>query len=476
MGIYTSYIDRCYSECNYDYTKVEPFCGEHFNFHELGIKLATESAINTNSFMKSIALGELASIEQYGTEEVFYEGINIGSIIEKIKMFFKKIIEKIHKIFHTFIARMSAWFGDNKTFVRNYEKEIIKGWSNVKNDWEYKGYNFEKINTIMTKTGSEGAVTTSVSAKSEFKNVASTLNVNSAAEFESALEKLTKSTKTKGKRQGMMWVLKSDHSVEMLGKTGKNKNEYYGSDGNTYDYDEFEKIPDPDQPPIKGGTKYQDIPTGDDLSKFREDFNENGKDKFRGIILENIKKYSLIQPKNIDLDEIRGNGSSNSLDQKEYTEELFKVFRNDEDSPVELNKGDIEKCYNGSITSMMLFIKDYDNIKRNLEKAEKNMINGIDNLIRALNNAENKVLKDKTDTSKSEGVVQFSTVFQSFWGFVKETQMQAFSALLQAVKDACVQAKGIAVKVIGQSKKMTEESYDYSSNNDYNFISSVKLI
>ena len=104
------------------------------------------------------------------------------------------------------------------------------------------------------------------------------------------------------------------------------------------------------------------------------------------------------------------------------------------------------------------------------------MVNGIDNLIRALNNAENKVLKDKTDTDKSEGVVQFSTVFQSFWGFVKETQMQAFSALLQAVKDACVQAKGIAVKVIGQSKKMTEESYDYSSNNDYNFISSVKLI
>ena len=124
-----------------------------------------------------------------------------------------------------------------------------------------------------------------------------------------------------------MWVLKNDHSVEMLGKTGKNKNEYYGSDGNTYDYDEFEKIPDPDQPPIKGGTKYQDIPTGEDLSKFREDFNENGKDKFRGIILENIKKYNLIQPKEIDLDEIRGSGSSNSLDQKEYTEELFKVFR-----------------------------------------------------------------------------------------------------------------------------------------------------
>ena len=472
MGIYTNYIDMNYtSNVNYDYTKVEPFHGEHFNFHELGIKLATESAINTNSFMKSIALGELASIEQYGTEEVFYEGINIGSIIDKIKMFFKKIIEKIHKIFHTFIARMSAWFGDNKTFVRNYEKEIIKGWSNVKNDWEYKGYNFEKINTIMTKTGSEGAVTTSVSAKSEFKNVASTLNVNSAAEFESALEKLTKSTTTKG-TQGTIFVLKSDHSIKRIDSSKTRKDKYKATDGNFYKAEEFEEIPN-NTPDV---TSYQDIPTGEDLSKFREDFNENGKDKFRGIILENIKKYNLIQPKEIDLDEIRGNGSSNSLDQKEYTEELFKVFRNDEDSPVELNKGDIEKCYNGSITSMMIFIKDYDNIKRNLEKAEKNMVNGIDGLIRALNSAENKVLKDKTDTSKSEGVVQFSTVFQSFWGFVKETQIQAFGALLQAVKDACVQAKGIAVKVIGQSKKMTEESYDYSSNNDYNFINSVKLI
>ena len=51
--------------------------------------------------------------------------------------------------------------------------------------------------------------------------------------------------------------------------------------------------------------------------------------------------------------------------------------------------------------------------------------------------------------------------------------------MLQAQKEACTQAKEIAVKVIGQSKKMTE-SYDYDSdsyaNEGFDFISNVKLI
>ena len=53
--------------------------------------------------------------------------------------------------------------------------------------------------------------------------------------------------------------------------------------------------------------------------------------------------------------------------------------------------------------------------------------------------------------------------------------------MLTAQKDACVQAKEIAVKVIGQSKKVTKESYDYSDryssyDGEFDFINSVKLI
>ena len=119
MGIYTNHSNSYYASS--DYRDVEPFRGEHFNYHELGIIAAVESAHNRDEFMKAIALSELASVEQYGTDQVFYESVNISGIFEKIKAFFKKIIEKIHKIFHTFVAKMSSWFGNNKDFAKKYE-------------------------------------------------------------------------------------------------------------------------------------------------------------------------------------------------------------------------------------------------------------------------------------------------------------------------------------------------------------------
>ena len=144
MGIYTNAVfNNSYSSS--DYTSVEPFKGDHFNYHELGIIAAAESAANQNAFMKAIALQELASMEQYGNTDVLYESVNIKGIFEKIKAFFKKIIEKIHKIFHTFIAKMSSWFGNNKDFAKKYEKEIIKNWSQISNDFEFKGYVFKFV-------------------------------------------------------------------------------------------------------------------------------------------------------------------------------------------------------------------------------------------------------------------------------------------------------------------------------------------
>ena len=142
MGIYTNYSG---SNISSNYTQVEPFVGENFNYHELGIRAASEIAANHNAFMKSIALSELAAFEQTGSTDVLYESVDFKGIFEKIKMFFKKIIEKIHKIFHTFIAKMSSWFGGNASFAKTYEKEVVKGWGNVKNDWEFKGYHFTNI-------------------------------------------------------------------------------------------------------------------------------------------------------------------------------------------------------------------------------------------------------------------------------------------------------------------------------------------
>ena len=146
--------------------------------------------------------------------------------------------------------------------------------------------------------------------------------------------------------------------------------------------------------------------------------------------------------------------------------------------------------------------KDYDKIKANLEKSEKKITSGIDKLISDMNKAENDLIKnnrdenkkpapadssnvqagerDTTKINKNEAIVQVSSIYQTVWGFIKECEIQFFSAQLQAVKDACSQAKEIAVKVIGLSKKMTE-STDYSSYNESStfggdFISAVKLV
>ena len=173
------------------------------------------------------------------------------------------------------------------------------------------------------------------------------------------------------------------------------------------------------------------------------------------------------------------------------------------DDKQDLNKSKILESYNGSVNGMMTFIKEFDKLKTELEKSENAVTKGIDKIIDALNKVENELIKDNrehakttTDTNASEddkknakkaiedneAVVGLSSIVQSVLGFEKEVVVQAFSAELQATKDACAQAKEIAVKVIGLSKKMTE-SADYSDDGNTistafggDFISSVKLV
>lgn len=413
MGIYTNAAFGGYTSSNY--TSVEPFKGDHFNYHELGIIAAAESAANQNAFMKAIALQELASMEQYGNTEVMYESVNIKGIFEKIKAFFKKIIEKIHKIFHTFVAKMASWFGNNKSFAQKYEKEIVKNWSQISNDFEFKGWKFKKDNLLKEVSESKNELEASADYGDKMKN------------------------------------LLSGHALSSV---------IDGYDG-----------------------------TDDTKAKqLRDDFDDI-KDHIRKQIIDNGGPGSKIAVE-------KGAG----LDSKEYTEELFKLFR-DEDKD-DLSKSAVTEMYGGSINSMMTFIKDYDKIKTNLEKSEKKITSGIDKLISDMNKAENDLIKDNRDENKkpapanssnvqagerdtakinrNEAIVQVSSIYQSVFGFIKECDVQFFSAQLQAVKDACSQAKEIAVKVIGLSKKMTE-STDYSSYNESStfggdFISAVKLV
>lgn len=425
MGIYTNAAFGGYSSSNY--TSVEPFKGDHFNYHELGIIAAAESAANQNAFMKAIALQELASMEQYGNTEVMYESVNVKGIFEKIKAFFKKIIEKIHKIFHTFVAKMASWFGNNRDFAKKYEKEIVKNWSQISNDFEFKGYVFKFV------PGTKGEVSFAGLSREDLK------------------EKIdTQKTELDG----------------VIADPGTLKT-------------------------FLGG--YSKIDVDEDVRKTRDKLDDI-KD---GIRADWIKK-------------IKSDYSGTSLDSKEYTEELFKVFRSGEDSKDDMNKSKVLESYGNSVNGMMSFIREFDKIKTEIEKGERTFTKGIDDIISKLNKAEDELVKENRDNSKkvndntaendtngnpstvgqnakkaiadNETIIGVSSLIQSVVGFEKECGVQAFSALLQATKDACTQAKEIAVKVIGLNKKMTE-SADYSSDGNTtstafggDFISAVKLV
>lgn len=420
MGMYTNFSG--YHSAATNYTEVQPFVGESFNYHELGIMAATEMAANESAFMKGIALSELRAVEESGGTDVLYESVNFKGIFDKIKMFFKKIIEKIHKIFHTFVVKMSSWFGSNSSFAKSYEKEVVKKWANVKSDWEFKGYKYSHVFGDSAASGAEAfKLTIEGAIDSNIKNLVSGAT---------SLEAIYKSN-----------TLTDANAVN----EAKNA-----------------------------------------LSKFREKLDDY-KEKMRGAIVKDIADGTGITATiNLGKPDASTSGIS-ALDSSEFTDELFKVFRSGEDSKEDIPKDKILAMYGGSISGMMTYIKEFDKIKKKSETTERKLTSAIDKLISDMDKAQNELIKAAKDadtdkeliTAKNEYIVQASAVYQSLYGAASEYLTQAFSAMLQAQKEACTQAKEIAVKVIGQSKKMTE-SYDYDSdsyaNEGFDFISNVKLI
>lgn len=489
MGIYTNYTGGYGTSFVGNYTQVEPFVGESFNYHQLGIIAASEINANHNAFMKSIALSELAAIEQTGDTDVLYESVNIRGIFEKIKMFFKKVIEKIHKIFHTFMAKLQSWFGDTKDFATKYEKEVIKNWSQVSNNWDFKGYNFKNVS--LTKSNTEAikvkCTTDNKNLKEFVENgqLVATLNKMGVIEYKSytVITDGSESSKEATSYEDLISDPENKKVNVTLAAALKSANKYDKDKSNIKTGSTFAvgdtivvKIGPAGVVPMSGS----DV----DSSNFDENYIhsireklEDIKDNMRKSVIEALKNHTFTQIIPVNFENPSG------IDAKEFTEELFKVFRNDQDSKDTLEKKDIENCY-GSISGMMNFLKDYKKITNDISTSERKITKGYDDLIKKMDKEENDLLKANSADPKvktNELIVQLSSLYQSIYSGVSECVTEAFAAWMTATKDCCTQAKEIAVKVINLSKKMTE-SYDYGYDDDrsydggYDFISSVKLV
>ena len=141
MGIFTS---NTYGTAIDIYSPAEQELqveGVHINFYEAGMVAVSECESVYNKAMKEIGIGELRYMEENG-HEVIYEAVDFAAVKEKIKNFFKKLIDKVKSILHAFITKLSSWTSQDKEFVKKYEKEFSRKWNDIKEDFEFKGYTF----------------------------------------------------------------------------------------------------------------------------------------------------------------------------------------------------------------------------------------------------------------------------------------------------------------------------------------------
>jgi len=142
MGIYTNYANHVsVDDGSYEVRDLYAECGATATFEEMALNLVAENESNYNTIMKAIALDELAYLEENG-QEIVYEAGGVSGVLGKIKEFFKKVIEKIRQILHTFITAISSFIRDDRSFVDKYKKEFSTKWSQVKSDFGFKGYKF----------------------------------------------------------------------------------------------------------------------------------------------------------------------------------------------------------------------------------------------------------------------------------------------------------------------------------------------
>lgn len=385
MGIFTSTGFSGTSVDIYSPAEQELCCeGFDINFYEASMVAVAESEAIYNRSMKEVGIAELRYFEENG-QEVIYEAVDVKAIFGKIKMFFKKLIDKVKAIFHTFIAKLSSMVQSDKDFVKKYEREFARKWNDVKEDFEFKGYKYTIKDDITDFDKRDGELS----------------------------EELNKRLTTKNNNPS-----KSDLD----------------------DINNFIK----------------------QMKDDREDDLEKTRARVFGIIAAHTSSNNSNIP-NIT--------ETSKMDSKEFSEELFKLWRNGETSKENIEKKDID----GGVATITSELRSAEKTKKASEKMIKNITKSIENDIKELDKKERELLKEIPNKDKNDIITNYTAACISMCSeeaslnkSEKEYFVQAGGAFLQALKDKSRQYKAIMVKVISGSKKMQRESYEYT-NESYEY-------
>lgn len=166
------------------------------------------------------------------------------------------------------------------------------------------------------------------------------------------------------------------------------------------------------------------------------------------------------------MEALRGNmfaKSKGKLTSEEYTQELFKYYRNGEETKSELEDSDI------NITNLMSILLNYNTVKKTVTDAYNKIDKGIGKFTKSLDRAENNLLKEipgqKDDTTKTyspkkatNAAVRAISVMNKVVKDHQQLWTQMSNAHLRAIKDQASQAKAICTKLL--TRKPTKEGAD----------------
>ena len=495
-----------------DYTIYDE--GVDINYTTLGYEIVAESQEEWNTLMKQVALNELAVYSSNGCREVLYEATSFSAVFNKIKEFFKKLAEKVKAIFHSFMAKMSSVFGKSSSFAKKYGQDFINKVQNIKDDFEFKGFTFtikdfkdregtmfdEKIAGIYTSkanyTEDNGSKKISSSIVDLLKTKGSDIDNNllNPTKFvtESVLYEVTKEDFFKNNSIGSIinTIKKNDEFRNIIDK-------YNSTDEiEQADYQKLNDIiskytgqqqnatPNPNTPPVASPDQ-QAGSTGDgattDKYKQRLDhikgatqlINDNAEEIADAIRAEVAKLYVDVASK-----------TSDSYSEKDFKDELFKLFRNGEEKKNTIQASEIKKMANDIVTEVSSYKKTKDYAKESTKlvtDAIDAVYNKLDKISKAATASNWGITETGTNVTSmcSAFGTLLSTIADKFFRTSREALTAANGVYLTALKDRCVQYKNIMVKVIAgsNSKKMANnESYDYGYGNDYNYGSSNSFL
>lgn len=372
--------------------------GVNINFYEASVMAIAESEVFYNRAMKEIGIAEARYLAENG-REMIYEAVDIKAVGEKLKNFFKKLIDKVRAIFHAFVAKISSWGSDDKKFVQKYEKEFSRKWNDVKDDFEFKGYKFS-INLTSNKTAFTSF---------ERGNIADVLNDKKASDL------LLKSV------QGGH----NDDIVSIIKSMGTGEDE----DKMTY------------------------------VKKQIEYFKDN-KDSLQGVMRATVYE-NFAEAYSIDGKKYASDGEMDDKDLSENMFELFRSGERDKESieKKDIMISDIITQLRDSKIFTTAAKKSCEAVTKDIQKA----IDNIEKTVTAIGRVTPEKGAEKTADFRSACMGLFSTINEIVVRPSKEYYVKAQGILLQAMADMSRQNKAIMVKVIAGGKKMKNESYDYTN-------------